>query len=58
MEEDTERVKLSPAKGEDLGNLNIVHKMILPHQRESEGATSKLDKLETKMKPGSCLDLA
>ena len=54
----TERVRLSPVKDEDLGKLNIVHKLILPHQGESEGALSKLDKLVKKMKPGSCLDLA
>ena len=49
---------MSPAKDEDLGSLNIVHKLILPHQGESEGAASKLDKLVKKMEPGSCLDLA
>ena len=32
IEEVTERVRLSPAKDEDMGNLNIVHKLILPHQ--------------------------
>ena len=57
IEEETERVILSPAKDEDLGNLNIVHKLVLPHQGESEGATSKPDKLVKKMEPGSCLDL-
>ena len=31
-----------------------MHKKILPHQGESERATSKRDKME----PGSCLDLA
>ena len=41
-----------------MGNLNVVHELILPHQGESEGATSKLDKLVKKMEPGSCLDLA
>ena len=54
----TERVRLSPAKDEELGNWNIVHKLILRHQGESEGAMSKLDKLVKKMEPGSCLDLA
>ena len=49
---------MSPAKDEDLGNLNIVHNMILPYQGESEGATSKLDELVRNMEPGSCLDLA
>ena len=32
IEEVTERVRMSPAKDEDLGNLNLVHKLILPHQ--------------------------
>ena len=45
IEEVTERLRLSPAKDEDLSNLNVVHKLILPHQGESEGATGKLDKL-------------
>ena len=36
IEEVTERVRLSPAKNEDLGILNKVHKLILPHQGESE----------------------
>ena len=57
IEEVTERVRLSPSKNEDLGNLNIVQKLILPHQGESEGATSKLDKLVKMMELGSCLDL-
>ena len=30
-EEVTERVRLSPGKNEDLGNLNVIHKLILPH---------------------------
>ena len=53
IEEITERVSLSPANNEDLGNLNIEHKLILPHQGESEGATSKLEKLVKKIEPGS-----
>ena len=57
IEEVRERVRLSPTKDEDLGIFNIVHKLILPHQGESEGATSKLEKLVKKMEPGSCLDL-
>ena len=56
IEEVTERVRLSPAKDEDLGKLNVVNKLILPHRKESEETTSKLDKLVKKMKPGSCLD--
>ena len=50
-------MRLSPAKVEDLGNLNLVPKLILPHRKESEERTSKLDKLVKKMEPGSCLDL-
>ena len=49
---------MSPAKDEDLGNWNIVHKLILPQQGESEGSMSKMDKLVKKMEPGSCLDVA
>ena len=63
IEEATERVRLSPAKDEDLGKLNEVHKLILPHRREPEEETSKLVRLDPacswkKMEPGSCLDLA
>ena len=50
-------MRLSPAKDEDLGNLIVVHKLILSHRKESEETTSKLDKLVNKMEPGSCLDL-
>ena len=57
IEEVTERMRLSTVKDEDRGNLYVVHKLILPHRRESEETTSKLDKLEKKMEPGSCLDL-
>ena len=57
VEEDTERARLSPAKDEDLRNLNVVHKLILTHRKESEETTSKLDNLVKKMVPGSCLDL-
>ena len=46
-----------PAMDENLGNLNVVHNLILPHRKESEETTSKLDKLVKKMEPGSCLDL-
>ena len=58
IEEVTELVRLSPAKDEGLESLNVLHKLILPHQGKSEGATSKLSKLVKKMEPGSCLDLA
>ena len=57
IEEIAERVRLSPAKDEDSGNLNVVHKLILLHRQESEEKTSKLEKLVKKMEPGSCLDL-
>ena len=57
IEEITERVRLSSAKEEDLGNLNVVHKLILPQQKESEKTTGKQEKLVTKIEPGSCLDL-
>ena len=35
-EEITERVRLSPGKDEDLANLNVIHKLMLPHRRESD----------------------
>ena len=57
IEEVTERVRLSPAKDEDVGNFHIVHKIILPHQGESGAATSKLDKLVKEMEPESILVL-
>ena len=57
VEDVTERVRLSLAKDEDLGNLNVVHKLILPHRKESEETTSNLDNLVKKMEPCSCLDL-
>ena len=57
IEEVTERVRPSATKDEDFGNLNKVHKLILPHPKESDETTSKLDKLVKKMELGSCLDL-
>ena len=57
IEKVTERVRLSPMKDEDLGTLNVVRKLILPHSKESEETVSKLDKSAKKMEPGSCLDL-
>ena len=57
-EEATERVRLTPAKDDDLGNLNVIHKLILPYQGEPEKVTSKPDKSVKKMELGSCLDLA
>ena len=53
----TERVRLSPAKDEDLKNLNVVHKLILPQRKESEETTGKQEKIVKKMELGSCLDL-
>ena len=35
----------------------MVHKLILPHRKESEETTSKLEKLVNKMDSGSCLDM-
>ena len=55
IEEVKERVRVSPTKDEDLGNLNVVHKLILPHSKESEETTIKLDKSAKKMEPDSCL---
>ena len=57
-EEVTERVRLSPGKDEDLGNLNVIHKLILPHPEESKEVTNKSNKSSKKLEPGSCLDLA
>ena len=56
IEEVTERVRLAPTKDEDLANLSIVHKLILPQMKEPGEATSKLGSVK-KIEPGSCLDL-
>ena len=53
----TDRVRLSPAKDEDLWYLKVVHKLILPHRKEWEESTSKLVKLVKMMEPDSCLGL-
>ena len=42
IEEVTERVRLTPTKDEDLGTLNVIHKLILPQSKESSEAMSKL----------------
>ena len=55
-EEVTERVRLSPGKDEDLRNLNLIHKLILPHREKSEAVMSKPN--DSSEKPCSCLDLA
>ena len=56
IEEVMERVKLAPTKAEDLGTLNVIHKLILPQSKESAEAMSKLGSVK-KLEPGSCLDL-
>ena len=56
IEEVTERVRLTPTKDEDLGTLDVIHKLILPQSKESGEATSKLGSVK-KLEPGSCLDL-
>ena len=56
IEQVTERVRLTPTKDEDLGTLDVIHKMILPQSKESGEATSKLESVK-KLEPGSCLDL-
>ena len=57
IEEVTERVRLSLTKDEDLGNLNVIHKLILPHNKEPGEILNKLEKSMKKMETGSCLDL-
>ena len=58
-EEVTERVRLSPGKDEDLGNLNVIHKLISPHREESKETTSEPgDEPPKKMEHGTCLDLS
>ena len=52
----TERVRLTPTKDEDLGTVEVIHKLILPQSKESGEAMSKLRSVE-KLEPGSCLDL-
>ena len=44
-------------KDEDLGTLNVVHKLILPQSKESGEITSKLGSVK-KMEPGCCRDLS
>ena len=56
VEEVTERVRLTPTKDEDLGTLDVIHKLILPQSKESGEAMSKLVSVK-KLEPGSCLDL-
>ena len=56
IEEVAERVRLTPTKDEDLGTLDVIHKIILPQSKESGGTTSKLGSVK-KSEPSSCLDL-
>ena len=42
IEEVTERVRLTPTKDEDLGTLNVIHKLILSQSKESAEAMSQL----------------
>ena len=56
IEEVTERVRLTPTKDEDLGTLDVIHKLILPQSKESGETSSKLG-LIRKLETGSCLDL-
>ena len=56
IEEVTEWVRLTPTKDEDLGTLDVIHKLILPQSKESGEATSNLGSVK-KLEPGSCLDL-
>ena len=56
IEEVTERVRLTPTRDEDLETLNGTHKLILPQNKESGKAMSKLRSVK-KLEPGSCLDL-
>ena len=56
IEEVTEPVRLAPMKDQDLGTLNVIHRLTLPHSKESGEAMSKLGAVK-KMEPGSCLDL-
>ena len=56
IEEVTERVRLTPTKDEDLGMLDVIHKLVLPQSKESVATTSKLGSVK-QLKPGSCLDL-
>ena len=47
---------LTPTKDEDLGTLNVSHKLILPQSKESGEALSKLGSVK-KLERGSCLNL-
>ena len=55
IEEATERVRLAPTEDEDLATLSTVHRLILPHVKESSEMTSGTGSVK-KMELGSCLD--
>ena len=55
IEEVTERVRLAPTEDEDLATLSIVHRLILPHVKESSEMMSGTGSVK-KIEPGSCLD--
>ena len=57
-EEITEQLRMSSAKDENLGNLNVIHKLILPHREEPKEVTSNWDESVKKLEPGSSLDQA
>ena len=44
IEEVTERVRLTPTKDEDLGTLDVIHKLILPQSKESMGQRVSWDR--------------
>ena len=48
-------MRLAPTEDEDLATLSIVHRLILPHVKESSEVTSGTGSVK-KMEPGSCLD--
>ena len=55
IEEVTERVRLAPTEDEDLATLSIVHRLILPHVKESSEVTSGTWSVK-KMEPGCFFD--
>ena len=49
----------SPGKDEDLGNLNVIHKLTLPQNVESKYKAKKSrGEMPKKMEQGTCLNLA
>ena len=41
-----ERVRLTPTKDEDLGTLDVIHKLVLPQSKESGETMSKLESVK------------